>query len=248
MVWDLPPVTFRVRQLPNGAYCFDERHNGRRLRARSSQLEKLKREAETLVQPFRVGHEGRSESQHSHPLASCRGEKPLRLDFGKIIIPVAQHADGRFVIDHTVAGERVRITRLRLDEIKIEAKSLAERITGKPVAELGMAPWEREDYAAARATLEGQNVSLHTGAEEWMEARKLLGSLPLLEFIRQHQRAEGRPVPEIYADFIAAKERQGRGAEKLSARYKVHLTECCGQGEAHLITHVETTAGERPTR
>ena len=28
--------------------------------------------------------------------------------------------------------------------------------------------------------------------------------------------------------------------------YKVHLTGCCGQAEAHLITHVETTAAGVP--
>ncbi len=219
LVWELPPLTFRVKQLPDGSYCFDERHGGRRLRARSQNLEKLQREAEAFVRPLRPADGAESESMRDHLVAPSRGKKPLRLDFGKVIIPVTQYADGRYVIDHTVAGERIRITRMHLDEIRVEAKALAERIAGKPATELGMAPWEREDYVAARGALEGLNVPLHTVAGEWREARALLGSFPLLDFIRQHQRAAGRPVPEIFAEFIAAKERQGRGAEKLSARY-----------------------------
>lgn len=219
VVWNFPPVRFRVKQLSDGAFCFDERHGGQRLRARSHSLDKLEREAEALVRPLRVEGREKTEPASDSRTIPSRGRKPLRFDFGKVIIPVARYADGRFVIDHTVAGKRVRITRFCLDEIKIEAKALAERIVGKPAAELGMAPWEREDYIAARGALEGLNVPLHTVAEEWAEARRRLGSVSLLDFIRQHQRAAGRPVPEIYAEFIAVKERQGRGNEKLSARY-----------------------------
>lgn len=82
-----------------------------------------------------------------------------------------------------------------------------------------MTPWEREDYENAKRAVTDFGVSLQAASAEWAEARRLLGSTPLTEFIRQHQRVAGRPVPEIFAEFLAAKERQGRGAEKLSGRY-----------------------------
>ena len=150
----------------------------------------------------------------------------------------------RYTISYWLDGTRKRQTFDNLDRAKTEAATAATQMTSGDLDVLELTSADRAAYLRAQQLLAPSGCSIELAASQFAEAVKRLGATPLLSAVdfylsKNADVVTGRTVPEVVAEFLAAKEQDG-----LSARYLKTLRYELGQFQAEFggpITSVRGT-------
>jgi integrase len=142
-----------------------------------------------------------------------------------------------FRVAYYVGGKRKLEAFGNLHDAKERAREIARAIAHGRLSVLELTSADRESYIDAMERLKPLEIPLHSAIEEYVVARTHLNGEPLLSAVKQHvaRRRDviDKRVPEIVAEFLAIKERDG-----VSQRYIETLRHCLNRFAAAFQTHI----------
>jgi len=144
-------------------------------------------------------------------------------------------------------GQRKRVLCKSFDVATREADEVLRRFGSRDVDVLELRSADRASYQRAREILDPLKVSLEVAAAEYAHLRRMVGDTPfstVAEFyVRKHARIEAKPVKQVVAEFLAAKEADGCGARYLQClRYNLGAFEKRFQGNLGSVVGAEIDA------
>src|SRR5436190_9149779 len=131
-----------------------------------------------------------------------------------------------FRVAYYVAGERRLEAFGSLHAAKERANDVARAIAHGRLSVLELTSADRESYMNAMERLQPLQIPLHSAIEEYVAARAHLNGEPLLSAGKHHAARRrdviGKRVPEIVAEFLANKQRDGASQRYLET-LRAHL-------------------------
>ncbi len=116
-----------------------------------------------------------------------------------------------FRVAYYVAGKRKLEAFGSLHDARERANEVARAIAHGRLSVLELSSADRESYMNAMERLQPLQIPLHSAIEEYVAARAHLNGEPLLSAVKHVVRRDviDKRVPEIVAEFLASKERDG---------------------------------------
>jgi hypothetical protein len=151
---------------------------------------------------------------------------PITLKRGSAVVKIyATPSKGyeSYTLSYYSDGVRKRPTFAALDEARLEADTVLNRLTKGDLDTVTLTRAECAAFARARELLDPIGVALENAAAQFADATRRLGAVPVsraVDFYLQRHPTEikARPVQEVIEELIAAKRQ-----DNLSKRYLAQL-------------------------
>ncbi len=173
---------------------------------------------------------------------------PLVLKSGSAEVKIYRHRKGlcdRFILAHYEGARRKQIWFSDLAAAKLEADAVLARITNGQIAALQLTGADKESYLFAERLLAPSGIPLHAAIEEYVKARTLLGTTPLISAVEDFNRRHREKLPEIGVEKLVAEALKAKKQDGASAKYLTQLSSDWGKVQRtiskpiHLITTTE---------
>ncbi|HEX8309781.1 MAG TPA: tyrosine-type recombinase/integrase [Chthoniobacteraceae bacterium] len=146
--------------------------------------------------------------------------RPHELKVGKIVFPLCERADGRFVSWWKSGTKRNLVSAVSMPKLKAKLEAIAVQIINGNIDGAQLDASDHRTYIAAREALRPHKIPVDIAARDYAAARAMLGEVPLLDAVRFYQRNAGSEIiekltREVILEFSAAKT-----AQELSESYR----------------------------
>lgn len=153
---------------------------------------------------------------------------PLTVKNGNSIVKIYHSKNGgyeEFKVSYYFQGKRKLETFSSFTKARKRAGEINDSVNSGDTESLLLTPSERTEYTQAKERLQPLGISLSVAALNFVEAQKILGSVPLLKaaqyYLQKHPtNLAQRTVTEAVAEFLALKKQKGVGERHL---YKLTL-------------------------
>ncbi len=151
-------------------------------------------------------------------MAKKKDEFPMVLTEGSASVKIYRGTNrGRviFTLVYSLAGERKRQNFASLDDANVEARVVLTKLANGAAQVLTLTTGDRDAYVAARMLADKAGVSLHTMAEQYLNAhRRLNGKATIVEAVEYFTRHFDPDMPprrpgELLEEMLAAKRKDG---------------------------------------
>lgn len=171
---------------------------------------------------------------------------PLLVKRGSVTVKIYRtpsRGSDAYTLAYYLDGIRKRPTFSDFEDAKLEAESIASRLSSKDSFSLVLTSADTAAYTRARQVLDPLGVAIETAAVQFAEARQRLGDVPLahaVEFYRKRHpsKIEPKAVGAVVVEFMAAKQADG-----LSERYLQCLRYCLGKFEKSFQVDINAVTG-----
>ena len=150
-------------------------------------------------------------------------QTPRELRVGKLVFPLCERADGRWVSWWKNGTARKLVSAVSLPRLRRKMEQVAIGILNGNLDAAQLDAGDHRAYVAARDALRPYGIAVDLAAREYAAARALLGEVSLQDAARFFQRNAGSEIVEkttadVILEFIGAKK-----AQELSASYLEQL-------------------------
>jgi integrase len=147
----------------------------------------------------------------------------LEVKRGSVVVKIYPGKVGKYqtwLVRYHYAGQQHEFRRSSLEVAKQEAGIIADKISLDKASGVSLSSSDVASLTRARELLAGMGVPIEVAIAEYVECRKMLGSIPLIEAVRDfysrfselHQTTQ-KTVKEALKEMLRDKERDGLSAE-----------------------------------